>query len=333
MSARPAFRGAALMAAALVVTSCGSGDDSGSGSEAGGTTSGSSGAFPVTVSTAFGDVTIEEEPTRVVALGWSDAETALALGVEPVGASDWLAVGGNGLGDWVEDEYTEDPEMIETLEPSFEAIAALEPDLILDTRSSGEQERYDLLSEIAPTVGQPEGVGPYQTTWQQQLDLVGQALGKADEASELEAEVEQAFADAAEAHPEFDGTEVAVGAYTSEGFGAYVSGDARVAFMEQLGFQNKQAIEDQATENFFIPVSDEQLDLLDAELTVVFPIFVQASEFTGNPLWQALPSVQEGRAVVLEDTTTLNAFSSASAPGLLYALDTVVPQFAEALGG
>jgi ABC-type Fe3+-hydroxamate transport system substrate-binding protein len=331
MSARPALRGAALLAAALVVTSCGSGDDSDSGSETGGAASGSSEAFPVTVSTAFGDVTVEEEPTRVVALGWSDAETALALGVQPVGASDWLAVGGNGLGEWVEEGYDEDPEMIETLEPSFEAIAALEPDLILDTRSSGTQERYDLLSEIAPTIGQPEGVGPYQTTWQQQLDLVGQALGKTDEAADLEAEVDQAFTDAAEAHPEFDGTEVAVGAYTSEGFGAYVSGDARVAFMEQLGFQNKQAIEDQATENFFIPVSEEQLNLLDAELTVVFPIFVEASEFTGNPLWQALPSVQEGRAVVLDDTTVLNAFSSASAPGLLYALDTTVPMFADAL--
>src|SRR3712207_6170087 len=169
MSSRPALRGAALVAATLVLTSCGS-DDTAGPRDAGTAGGSSSAAFPVTVSTAFGDVTVEEEPTRVVALGWSDAETALALGVEPVGASDWLAVGGNGLGEWVEDEYTEDPEMIETLEPSFEAIAALEPDLILDTRSSGTQERYDLLSEIASTIGQREGVGPYQTTWQQQLE-------------------------------------------------------------------------------------------------------------------------------------------------------------------
>jgi iron complex transport system substrate-binding protein len=324
-----------VLATALVVTSCGSGDsDSDADAASGETTSGSSDAFPVTISTAFGDVTVDEEPTRVVALGWSDAETALALGVQPVGASDWLAVGtDDGLGEWVEEEYDEAPEIIETLEPSFEAIAALEPDLILDTRSSADQERYDLLSQIAPTIGQPEGVGPYQTTWQQQLDLVGQALGRSDEAEELAGEVEQAFADAAAEHPEFEGTEVAVGAYTSEGFGAYVSGDARVAFMEQLGFQNKQAIEDEATESFFIPVSEERLNLLDAELTVVFPIFVEASEFTGNPLFQALPSVQEGRAVILDDTTLLNAFSSASAPGLLYALDNVVPQFADALGG
>jgi iron complex transport system substrate-binding protein len=331
MSSRPALRVAALLAAALVVTSCGSADDPGSEAEV--SNAGSSDAFPVTVGTAFGDVTVEEEPARVVALGWADAETALALGVQPVGASDWLGVGGDGLGEWVEDGYDEAPEIIDTMEPSYEAIAALEPDLILDTRSDGSEERYELLSAIAPTIGQPEGVGPYQTTWQQQLELVGQALGKADEAGDLKSEVEQAFADAADAHPEFDGTEVAVGAYTSEGFGAYVSGDARVAFMEQLGFANKAAVEELATENFYVPVSEEELSLLDAELTVVFPIFVEASEFTSKPLWQALPSVQDGRAVVLEDLTVLNAFSSGSAPGLLYALDTTVPLFADALGG
>ncbi|MGY1772421.1 iron-siderophore ABC transporter substrate-binding protein [Blastococcus sp. SYSU D00813] len=333
---RTPLRAAALVAtAALVLAGCGDDDaDAGSSSGGGGGSSSSGGAFPVTIETAFGDVTIEEEPTRVVALGWSDAETALALGVQPVGASDWLAVGGDdGLGDWVEQSYDEAPEIIETLEPSYEAIAALEPDLILDTRSSGDQDRYDALSGIAPTIGQPDGVGPYQTTWQQQLEMVGQALGKGDEAAALQDEVEQAFADAAAEHPEFAGTEVAVGAFTSEGFGAYVSGDSRVQFMEQLGFVNKEEIESQATENFFVPVSEEQLSLLDAELTVVFPIFVEASEFTSNPLWNALPSVQEGRAVVLEDLTLLNAFSSASAPGLLYALDGTVPLFADALAG
>src|SRR3954453_14571367 len=229
MSSRPALRGAALLVAALVVTSCGSGDDSGGSATSGGNAASdgsASGAFPVTVSTAFGDVTVEEEPTRVVALGWSDAETALALGVQPVGASDWLGFGGEGVGPWAEGRYDQAPEIIETLEPSYEQIAALQPDLILDTRSDGTQERYDLLSKIAPTIGQPEGVGPYQTTWQQQLEMVGKALGRAGDAGQLEDRVAQAFSDPAEAHPEFDGTEVAVGAFTSEGFGAYVSGDS-----------------------------------------------------------------------------------------------------------
>jgi iron complex transport system substrate-binding protein len=334
MSSRTPLRAAALVAtAALVLAGCGD-DDSDSDTRSGGSGGSSSGgAFPVTVETAFGEVTIDEEPTTVVALGWSDAETALALGVEPVGASDWLAVGGDGLGEWVEESYEEAPEMIETTEPDLEAIAALQPDLILDTRSDATQERYDALSQIAPTVGQPEGVGPYMTTWQQQLDLVGQALGRTAEAEELAADLEQRIADAAAAHPEFAGTEVAVGAYTSQGFGAYVRGDGRVDLMEALGFVNKEAIEAEAGGNFFIPVGDEQVSLLDSALTVVFPIFVEVDQITANPLWGTLSSVQEGRAVILEDKTLADAFSAGSVSSIGYALDNAVPLFAEALAG
>lgn len=59
---------------------------------------GGSDAFPVDLTTKFGKVTVDEAPKRVVALGWGDAETALALGVQPVGASDWLGFGGEGVG-------------------------------------------------------------------------------------------------------------------------------------------------------------------------------------------------------------------------------------------
>ncbi len=181
-------------------------------------------------------------------------------------------------------------------------------------------------------MGAPEGVGPYQTTWQQQLDLVGQALGRGEQADELQAEVEQQFTEAAAANPAFAGTEVAVGAYTSEGFGAYVRGDTRVDFMEALGFTNDAAVQDLAGESFSISLSEEQVPLLDAPLTVVFPIFVEAAQITDNPLWQSLPSVQQGNALVLEDETLVNAFSSGSAPGTRYALENAVPLFAETLG-
>ena len=127
-------------------------------------------------------------------------------------------------------------------------------------------------------------------------------------------------------------TEVAVAAYTSDGFGAYVRGDSRVDFMEQLGFTNSPAIQDLAGDSFFVSVSEEQLPLLDADLTVAFPIFVEASEITDNPLWQAIPSVQAGNAVVLDDETLTNAFSIGTPQGIQYALDNAVPQFADALG-
>ncbi|MGY1844028.1 iron-siderophore ABC transporter substrate-binding protein [Modestobacter sp. SYSU DS0875] len=329
---RTVLRGAALLAAALVVTSCGSdsgGEETGAGG--GAPSNSSSGAFPVTVSTAFGDVQIEEEPTRVVALGWGDAETALALGVQPVGASDWLGFGGEGVGPWAEGRYDEAPEIIETMEPSYEAIAALQPDLILDTKSSGDPARYESLSAIATTVGVPEGADAYLTSSEEQLEMIGAALGRSEEAAELQAEVDQAFTDAAAAHPEFDGKSVVVGTRTAEGYGAYVQGDTRVDFMERLGFTNSPAVQELATDGFSISLSSEQLPLLDADLTVMFPIFIEASEITDDPLFQAVPSVQDGRAVVLDDTTLTSAFSIGTPLATRYALENAVPLFADAL--
>src|SRR3954452_19008562 len=329
---RLALRGAALLAAALTITSCGS--DAGSGDSAGagsGTSSNSSGAFPVTVPTAFGDVTVDEAPTRVVALGWGDAETALALGVQPVGASDWLGFGGEGVGPWAEGLYDEAPEIIETLEPSYEAIAALQPDLILDTKSPATQDRYDSLSAIAPTIAQPEGADPYLTSSADQLEMIGAALGKSDEAADLQAEVDKAFADTAAAHPEFAGKSVVVGSRTSEGYGAYVDGDTRVDFMTRLGFTNSSAVQDLAGDAFSVSISNEQLPLLDADLTVMFPISIDAGTITGDPLFQAVPSVQAGHAVVLDDETLTSAFSIGTTLATKYALDNAVPLFADAL--
>src|SRR4028119_1298030 len=74
MSVRPFLRGAALLAATVLVTSCGSGDTGSSEDAAASSSPSGSGASPVTVQTAFGPVEVPEEPERVVALGWSDAE-------------------------------------------------------------------------------------------------------------------------------------------------------------------------------------------------------------------------------------------------------------------
>ena len=210
---------AVLAVAALALTGCSPSTEAADDSAGGGS---SDSAFPVTVSTEFGDVTVDEKPVRVVALGWADAETALALGVQPVGASDWLGFGGEGVGPWAEGLYDEAPEIIETLEPSYEAIAALKPDLILDTKSSGDQDRYDKLSSIATTIGVPEGKTSYLTTMDEQMNLVSSALGLKSEGDALLAEVDATFDEAAAAHPEWDGLTVSAATKTSEGWGAYI---------------------------------------------------------------------------------------------------------------
>ncbi|AOS63527.1 iron-siderophore ABC transporter substrate-binding protein [Actinoalloteichus hymeniacidonis] len=292
------------------------------------------GAFPVTISTAFGDVTIDEQPQRVVALGWNDAETALALGVQPVGAADWLDIGGDGVAPWVEDGYDHPPTMLGTLQLNIEALAELDPDLILDTRASGEQDRYDLLSGLdVPVVSIPESGHAYLTSWEDQLDMIGRAVGRAEEADRLRTELDEKFATAKDAHPEFDGATTVVAARTTSTWGAYITDTSRIQFMEKLGFVNSPAIEELADEGFSVDISHERLDLLDADLTVVSGIGVAAEEIEDDPLFQAVPSVRDGHSMVLDDEALDQAFASASVLGQSYALDGLVPGFAAAVAG
>lgn len=295
----------------------------------------SSGAsqFPVTITTAFGDVTVSKQPERVVALGWSDADVALSLGVQPVGAADWLAFGGDGQGPWNAGKYTTAPEILGTLELDMEKVAALKPDLILDTRSSGDKARHDQLAKLGvPVVDVPQGGEMYLTTWEQQLDMIGAALGKKAEAAKLKSDLDAKFTAAAAANPKFKDATVAAVARTGDGWGAYVTGDGRVDFLTKLGFKNAPAIEALKKDSFYIPLSNEQLDLADADLTVVFLIQSTLAQVKGDKLFQAVPSVKAGHVAYMDNKDISNAFSSASVGGLSYAVDQVTPLLASSLG-
>ncbi|MGB6276863.1 MAG: iron-siderophore ABC transporter substrate-binding protein [Rhodococcus sp. (in: high G+C Gram-positive bacteria)] len=319
---------AAALTLALALTACSSDaadGDSTEPSEAGG----------VVVTDMFGDVQVPADPQRVVALGWSDAETALALGVEPVGASDWLGVGGNGLGPWVDESYDTDPTIVGTFDVDLESVAALAPDLILWTRSTNDKAVYDDLSDIAPTVAAPPGTDvAYGTTWDGQTEIVAQALGKVDEGTKLVDDTQALIDDTIAANPEFADKTVAVGTLYSGQIGAYVRGDTRVDFLESLGMTNTPAIQNLAEPGAFsIELSEENVAALDADLTVMFPIGTGPEVITENPSIQGLPSARDGRLVVLGDLDLSNAFSAASVAGTRYALENAVPLFAAPLKG
>ena len=319
----------AVVAASLVLAGCASG----SGSSTDSASSGSSdAAFPVSITTGLGTTTIESAPKRVVALGWGDAETALELGVQPVGASDWLAFGGDGVGPWLKGAYDKSPKIIQTLEPSYEDILKLNPDVILDVKSSGDKERYDKLSAIAPTVAIPKGGANYLASTEQQTTMIAKALGKESEGKKLLSGLDDAYAAARKAHPDFAGKTAVVGAYSSEGFGAYASTDSRSTFMRNLGFEIPKAIDQQAGKEFSVHLSDENLDLLDADLTLILPIYVDASEASSNKLFQKVPSVEAGHAIVFDDKDVSSAFSMGTTAAIEWALDKLPAEFEKKLG-
>lgn len=290
------------------------------------------GTFPTKVDTKFGPVEITQQPHRVVALGWGDAETALALGVQPVGASDWLAFGGEGVGPWAAGRYDNPPEIISTMEPSYEQIAALQPDLILDVKGSGEQQRHDQLAQIAPTVGVPAGADNYLTSSSDQVRLISAALGLPDKGEELLAEVDARFTQVAAAHPQWKDRTVTAATRTSEGWGAYIESSERVQFLKRLGFAQNPTIAGMQPNSggFSVTISAEQLNLLEADVILAMPIYVPEGEITQNPSWQAIPAVKDGRAIIL-DQDDRAAWSLGSTLATQYALDKLVPQLEQHL--
>lgn len=120
-------------------------------------------AFPITLEHALGTVTIPAEPQRVVALIDRDADTVLALGVQPVGIRSNYNFDA-GVGPWAEPLLTTEPAVWKGRELNFEAIAAADPDLIVFATSGGDAAEYERLSQIAPTIALPRGANPWEAT-------------------------------------------------------------------------------------------------------------------------------------------------------------------------
>lgn len=93
MMTRGLRAGLGLAATALLLTTgCGGGEEADQPAPEGG------GNYPVTIEHVFGETEIPAEPTRVVALGLSDQDSLLALGVTPIAVSQWY--GGYEYATW-----------------------------------------------------------------------------------------------------------------------------------------------------------------------------------------------------------------------------------------
>lgn len=116
-------------------------------------------------------------------------------------------------------------------------MGVLRPDLIV-TVSGLEEETYNKLSQIAPTLAQAPGEGSYSSApWQVNQQMVGEALGLEDEAQRLIGEVEGLIAAARGQHPEFKGrTAVVAGIYEGQ-YSVRGSKEVWSEFLAELGFK------------------------------------------------------------------------------------------------
>lgn len=297
------------------------------------------GDFPRTVTHTYGETEIPAAPQRVATISWVNADVSLALGVVPVGMPR-NAFGGNAAGstDWFDAALAQvggqAPEMYsETDGINTQAIAALEPDLILGVYSGMTAEEYETLSKIAPTVAMPEGDAPFGTAWQDSTRLIGEALGRSERAEELITDVEGQIDQVATAHPGIRGTSFIFGTVdpdAAEKIYAYTGVDNRPRFLEQLGMVQSPAVAEASTgapDEFFVTWSPERADQLVSDILVTYATSPDVrAAIESDALLGRIPAVAGGRMVVQTDEQEVLALSAASPLSLPWALENVVPE-------
>jgi iron complex transport system substrate-binding protein len=149
-------------------------------------------AFPVTVEAANGPVEVSERPERIVSLSPTSTEMLFAID-----AGDQVAA--------VDDQSTYPPEAPRTdlsgFEPNVEAIAGYEPDLVVMAEDPG-----GLIAALEglglPVISQPAAQDLEDTYGQ--IEQLGTATGRSEEAAALVAEMEREIGGMAAAVPDFE---------------------------------------------------------------------------------------------------------------------------------
>ena len=267
-------------------------------------------AYPVTIEHALGTTVLNAKPERVVSVNWANHEVPLALGVVPLGMAfaDFGDDDGDGLLPWVEEKLeelgAETPVLFDEGDGiDFEAVAALDPDVILAAYSGLDQQTYDTLSEIAPVVAYPESA--WSTDWRDMIRLNSLGMGMAEEGEQLITDLEAEIAAVAAEYPVLQGkpamfiTHLDTTNLSTVQF--YTDKDTRVQFFEDLGLQMPQSVvEASAGDSYSGEVSAENIDVFDdVKLLVTYGGQELIDALNADPLTSKMPAVASGSIVAL----------------------------------
>lgn len=177
--------------------------------------------------TARGSVEVPFQPSAVVTFDIATLDTLNAIGA----GESVIAIPDVVLPDYLA-EYADLPKVGTLFEPDFEAVAELEPDLIVVAARSTAQ--FDELSEIATTI---DLTGTYGGTFDPEAGLVraeqlGEIFGAEDEVAAEVAEIDELTSTIQDEAP---GTALVLSVSGGE-FGAFGEGSRFGYFFDELGF-------------------------------------------------------------------------------------------------
>ncbi|MGL5928926.1 MAG: ABC transporter substrate-binding protein [Dermatophilaceae bacterium] len=344
-SRRQLLTAATALALALGLGACSTGPSGEGGATSSGTGGADPAAYPVTVAHAHGTTVIDAAPTRVATIGWADADVVAALGVAPVGAPK-ITWGGNAKGstDWFDAKAAElgvkegdIARYDDSAGVPFDAIAATRPDLILGLSSGVSKEDYDKLSKIAPVVAYTDA--PWGTPWQEQVQVIGSALGRTKDAARLVSDTERVIADAAARHPEIKGKSAAWAWFTPNDLstvGLYTTRDLRPQMLREFGLVDSPTVAalSKGASEFSVNLSAEKASTLQADVVIFYAEKgAGAAEVTGDALLGRIPALTKKQYVASADNEVALSMSLPSPLSVRTAAEEFLPKIAAALEG
>jgi iron complex transport system substrate-binding protein len=162
------------------------------------------GGGPLTITHAFGETTIPEPPKRVVSAGFTGQDDLLALGIVPVAVTAWFGDQPFGVWPWAQPKLGNAKPVVLNLDNGIQVkqIAGLKPDLIVATDAGLDQDTYQKLAAIAPTLAQSDGDAFFEP-WKDQAKAIGQAVYQSGQITSLINGVDKGFTAVADKNPQF----------------------------------------------------------------------------------------------------------------------------------
>ena len=247
---------------------------------------------------AMGVTEVPDEPQRIVVLTNEGTEALLAVGVTPVGAvRSWL---GNPWYDHIADQMADVTVVGEESAVDLEAIAALQPDLIIGNKTRQEK-IYQQLSAIAPTVMSERLRGD----WKINMALYTEAAGKAEAGAAALASFDARVKKLAEEAGPLLKERISLARFMPSMTRMYYKDTFAGLILSEIGFA-RPTVQDQDT--FADEIGKERIPDLDGDRLFYFVYETgdgagdnQASDWLADPLWLNLPVVKAGKAYPVSD--------------------------------
>lgn len=299
--------------------------------------------FPVIIQQARGPITIDEQPKRIVVVGWHEQDFLYALGVAPVAVTNWFRNYPYATWPWAEDARKAvgaEPAVADAAnDVSLEWVLEQDPDLIIAIYLPLEDDLYAELSKIAPVVTTPDGYPDWGAPWQDELRVIDRAVfGNTDKAEAIIADLDARIEAAKRKYPEIVGKTASNVYYEPPNFTAWSSKDLGTRFLTDLGLVFPESLDAIADPDNRITISPEHFAMLDLD-AVIWPIegpdSQEQSIVEAMPLYRNSRMAKEGRAIWLDDGKGIayGAMSFQTPLSLGYLIDTLPPLIAAAVDG